>query len=57
MSDDSDNLFERLGGVSAIAQLVEEMYRRVLADPELSPFFVNVSMDRVRRMQFQFMLM
>ena len=31
------------------------MYRRVLADDELSPFFEGVSIDRLSRMQFQFL--
>jgi hemoglobin len=30
------------------------MYERVLADPELAPFFENVSMDHLRSMQYQF---
>jgi hemoglobin len=54
MPDDSEILFERLGGASGVAAVVDEMYRRVLDDPELAPFFANVSMERLRRMQFQF---
>ena len=54
MPDDSVSLFERLGGTSAVAEVVQDMYRRVLEDPELAPFFANVSMERLRRMQFQF---
>jgi hemoglobin len=31
------------------------MYRRVLEDPQLAPFFANTSMERLRRMQYQFL--
>jgi len=50
-----ETLFERMGGAQGIADLVQEMYRRVLDDPELAPFFENVAIDRLRRMQYQFM--
>ncbi|MEM9828155.1 MAG: group 1 truncated hemoglobin [Planctomycetota bacterium] len=48
-------LFERLGGAEKLAGLVEELYSRVLADDELKGFFENVPMDRLRKMQFQFL--
>lgn len=54
MPNDAESLFDRLGGASGVAELVEEMYARVLDDPELAPFFQNVSMDRLHRMQYQF---
>jgi hemoglobin len=54
MPNDAESLFDRLGGASGVAKLVEEMYARVLDDPELAPFFQNVSMDRLHRMQYQF---
>jgi methyl-accepting chemotaxis protein len=37
-------LYERLGGGPAIAAAVDGFYDRVLADPELAPFFENVNM-------------
>ena len=52
--DESESLFERLGGASGVADIVHDMYQRVLDEPELAPFFANTSMDRLRRMQFQF---
>ncbi|QDS93922.1 Group 1 truncated hemoglobin GlbN [Roseimaritima multifibrata] len=55
MNDESKELFERLGGTEAIAEIVNEMYRRVLADEELGPFFKDIPMDRVRKMQLQFL--
>ena len=55
MADLSVELFERLGGSEGLKQIVEEMYRRVLQDDELAPFFKDVSMDRLHNMQFQFL--
>lgn len=46
--------YERLGGAPAVASMVDEFYERVLADPELQPFFADASMDRLRRMQREF---
>jgi hemoglobin len=54
MPTDEDSLFDRLGGVTGVAEIVNEMYQRVLDDPELAPFFENVAMERLRRMQYQF---
>lgn len=55
MTDQSDVLFDRLGGATAVAEIVQEMYFRVLNDPELSPFFEGVSMERLRKMQYHFL--
>lgn len=49
-----DQLFERIGGAEAVAAIVRDMYRRVLADPELAPFFENVDLDHLQRKQFEF---
>jgi hemoglobin len=49
-----ETLFDMLGGPAGVAQIVHEMYSRVLADPELAPFFERVEMERLRRMQYQF---
>lgn len=54
MPREEESLFDRLGGVTGVAAIVNEMYDRVLADPELAPFFENVAMDRLRHMQYQF---
>jgi hemoglobin len=47
-------LFERIGGEQTIGELIDDFYGRVLADPELNPFFKNTSMDKLRRMQREF---
>ncbi|MGH0033782.1 MAG: group I truncated hemoglobin [Myxococcota bacterium] len=49
-----ETLFERIGGESTIDALVERFYERVLADPELAPFFEGASMERLRKMQKEF---
>ncbi len=56
MSDADKELLDRLGGPPAVAEVVKEMYARVLADPELAPFFANTSMDRLATMQYQFLV-
>lgn len=56
MSDAELALLERLGGPEAIAEIVQDMYRRVLADPMLAHFFVNASMERLHRMQYEFIV-
>jgi len=48
-------LLEQLGGPDGLRQVIQEMYQRVLADPELAPFFEGVQMDRLARMQTEFM--
>jgi hemoglobin len=41
MSNNHPTLFERIGGEQKIAEVVDDFYDRVLADPELKPFFRN----------------
>ncbi len=54
MPNNDQSLFERIGGEHIIAEVVDEFYDRVLADPELKPFFKNTSMDKLRCMQREF---
>lgn len=49
-----ETLYERVGGEDGISLLVESFYDRVLADPELRPFFEDTAMDKLRRMQHEF---
>ena len=55
MSDPTDDLFSQFGGTEQLSKIVRDMYQRVLADPELAPFFENVEMSRLHRMQYQFL--
>jgi hemoglobin len=54
MMDKQPTLFERVGGDQTIAELIEQFYDRVVADPELKSFFRNVSMVKIHRMQREF---
>ena len=44
-------LYERIGGEATVARMMDSFYERVLADPELAPFFAGVSLQKVRSMQ------
>ena len=46
-------LYEQIGGADGITRLIDVFYARVLADPELKPFFANVGMAKLRRMQVE----
>ncbi len=50
-------LFEQLGGVEAIAEIVNDMYRRILADPKTCSFFEKTPLDRLRHMQYEFLVL
>ena len=54
MSEDTKSVFERIGGQAAVNDMVDEFYGRVLADPELRPFFDNTSVDKLKSMQTEF---
>jgi hemoglobin len=47
-------LYEQIGGKVVVEQLIHEFYNRVLADPDLAPFFKETSMDKLRNMQQEF---
>jgi hemoglobin len=48
------SLYERVGGEAGVSRLIDIFYQRVLADPELSPFFAQIPMEKLRRMQVEF---
>jgi truncated hemoglobin YjbI len=41
-------LFERLGGASAINLVVEGMYAKIFADPDLSDFFKKSDKEKLK---------
>ena len=47
-------LYEQIGGEPTIEKLVSTFYRNVLADPLLSPFFEETSIERLMKMQKAF---
>ena len=48
-------LYEQLGGKEAISAVVEEFYRRVLADESLKDLFKDTDMDKLKRHQTAFL--
>ena len=48
------SLFDKLGGTKSIEAVVDEFYKRVLADTELKPFFAKNNMTWLRMRQVQF---
>lgn len=52
--DSSDDLMTQVGGTDGLRRIVDEMYVRVLADPDLSAFFEGVQIDKLSRMQTEF---
>ncbi len=53
----SPTLYERLGGEPAIESLVIAFYVKVMADPELAPFFRKTSIGKLHAMQSEFFSM
>ena len=54
MLNETQTLFDRVGGEKVIGELIDEFYDRVTSDPDLKPFFKNTSMGKLRRMQREF---
>jgi hemoglobin len=50
-------LYERLGGEQGFHSIVDDFYRRVLADPTLAPFFSGVNMTALKEHQAAFLIM
>lgn len=54
MSEETQTLYDRIGGDETIEALVYAFYSRIFADPELSPFFEGIAQERLQRMQREF---
>lgn len=48
-------IFQSIGGEAEICADVDRFYRRVLADPSPSHFFIGASMPRLKAHQFAFL--
>jgi truncated hemoglobin YjbI len=46
-----DSLYTRIGGAAAVQATVDVFYKKVLADPLLSPFFEGIDMVKQRNKQ------
>lgn len=53
-STEQATLYERIGGEAAVAVLIDRFYDKLVADPELAPFFRSASLEKLRRMQREF---
>ena len=47
-------LYEKIGGQPVVAQIVDDFYKRVLADDTINHFFANTDMEKQRRHQTAF---
>jgi hemoglobin len=54
MNEESETLFESLGGATGVAVVIDDMYARVIADEQLAHFFAGSDIDRIKRMQIEF---
>ncbi len=52
--DGGTTLYDRIGGGDTVRRLVTDFYQRVLADPDLRPFFEDVPVDKLAHMQSEF---
>jgi hemoglobin len=48
------SIYERIGGQEALIAVVDDFYRRVLADSQLVPFFAGSNMSRLKGKQVEF---
>lgn len=48
------SLFDQIGGPSAVTAAVDDFYRRLIADPALTPYFDGVGMRQLKAHQRSF---
>ncbi|HVT70902.1 MAG TPA: group 1 truncated hemoglobin [Trebonia sp.] len=48
------SIYDSIGGADAVRAAVDDFYSRVLADPQLAPFFVDTDMTRLKSHQRAF---
>jgi hemoglobin len=49
------SIFDAIGGRDAVTAAVDLFYAKVLADPDLAPYFTDVDLDRLRVHQRSFL--
>lgn len=47
--------YDRIGGGRGVGEIVETLYRTVLADPALAPYFDGIDISRVKAHQYSFL--
>jgi len=48
------SIYEQIGGQEALIAVVDDFYKRVLADDQLAPFFAGTNMSRLKGKQVEF---
>jgi hemoglobin len=48
------NIYEAIGGESALVAVVDDFYGRVLSDPQLAAFFAGANMPKLKGRQVEF---
>lgn len=48
------SIYDEIGGAGSVAAAVDDFYQRLLADPELAPFFADVDLRRLKAHQRAF---
>lgn len=48
------SIYDSIGGASAVRAAVDDFYARVLADPQLAPFFTQTDLNRLKAHQRAF---
>ncbi len=52
----TSSLLQELGGADGVAATVDDLYRRLLADPEIAHFFWAVDLGRIRAHMTDFLI-
>lgn len=50
----SDTVYDRIGGHEALTAVVDDLYVRILDDPQLAGFFTGTNMSRLKGRQVEF---
>ncbi|MGH3622188.1 MAG: group I truncated hemoglobin [Sciscionella sp.] len=48
------SIYEQIGGQDALVVVVDDLYRRILADPNLAGFFTGTNLARLKGKQVEF---
>jgi hemoglobin len=48
------SIYESIGGEPALVEVVDDLYARIMADPQLSPFFAGADLGRLKGRQVEF---
>lgn len=49
------SIYESIGGEPALVEVVNGLYRRILLDPDLGPYFALADLDRLKARQVEFL--